>query len=550
MTTENIAQLKQEIKARQPRNPVLNGWGSYAQFDEDGIIRDCLQKIATRTALTNTVVEIGCGDGKENNSHQLLLDGYSAVWVDGASTNIDNIRKQLGGTVFPDLLVLEEMVSRQNAHHIAADAKNFLGSDSLDFFSLDIDGNDIHVCTPFIETLNPKLVCVEYNAKFPPPTDLAIEYNESHIWSNDDFFGASLQAWVNFFKNHGYTLVCCNLTGANAFFVQNSLLGAFMLYAPEELYQPARYHLIGYPKGHPASLSWLRQRLTSMDSETTSRSRGVAIAAAKYGQMAVFTDDMVIGHSLLHAGAFQEEKISEVLAFLRARYSLDPDLFVDIGANIGTHSIFALIQESFKRAIAFEPDIDNARLLAKNVGINRLSSKYEFHNIALTDQPGHLELELSNFNFGDHRIKPRHPASVSFGEERERSTREIAATSLDSLYGELDLDWSNALIWMDTQGHEGPIFEGAKRFLASTCAPKAIVSEFWPYGIERSGSRNAYFDFLISCFAIHDLNSPDWKRGETISVSTLSNMYEVMLNATEKEHHPHTDLLLIPKPIH
>lgn len=550
MTTETITQLKQDIRERQPANPVLHGWGSYSQFDEDGIIRDCLQQIATQTSLTNTVVEIGCGDGRENNSHQLLLDGYSAVWVDGSTANIDHIRRKLGGTVFPDLLVLEEMVNRQNAHHIAADARNFLGSDSLDFFSLDIDGNDIHVCTPFIETLNPKLVCVEYNAKFPPPTDLAIEYNELHTWSNDDFFGASLQAWVNFFKHHNYTLICCNLTGANAFFVHNRFLGAFTIYAPEELYQPARYHLIGYPKGHPASLSWLRQRLMSNTDEAPSRNRGVAIATAKYGQMAVFTDDMVIGQSLLHSGAFQEEKISEVLDFLRTRYSMNPDLFVDIGANIGTHSIFALTKGPFKRAIAFEPDINNARLLAKNVGINRLSSRYEIHPIALTDQPGNLELELSNSNFGDHRIRPRRPASVSFGEEHERSTREIPATSLDALNEQLTLDWSNALIWMDTQGHEGPIFEGAKTFFASSHSPFAIVCEFWPYGMERSGSRDAYLAFLTTCFAIYDINSPEWTRGETVSVTKLNEMYEVMLKSTKKEHHPHTDLLLIPKPIH
>lgn len=460
MTIETIAQLKQEIRARQPENPSLYGCGSYAQFDEDGIVRHCLQRIATQTALTNTVVEIGCGDGRENNSHQLSLDGYSAVWVDGAAADIEHIRRQLGHTVFPDLLVLEEMVSISNARHIASDAMTFLGSDSLDFFSLDIDGNDIHVCAPFIDILNPKLVCVEYNAKFPPPTDLAMSYDQSHAWSNDDFFGASLQAWVNFFKNHEYTLVCCNLTGVNAFFVQNRLLGAFAFYSPEELYQPARYHLIGHHKGHPASLSWLRQRLMTTNDGASAKGSGVAIATAHYGQMAVFTDDMVIGQSLLHTGAFQEGKISEVVAFLRARYSLNPDLFVDIGANIGTHSIFALTQETFKRVIAFEPEVNNARIFAKNVGINRLSSRCELHTIALTDRPGILELEVSNYNFGDHRIRPRIPAPVSFGEEQERLTREISATSIDALFDELNLDWSNALVWMDTQGHEGLIFEG------------------------------------------------------------------------------------------
>jgi FkbM family methyltransferase len=547
MKSKLITQIKQEIRTRQPNNPILNGWGSYSQFDEDGIIQSCLQKIAAQTPMSNTAVEIGCGDGKENNTHQLLLNGYSAVWIDGATSNIDYIRQELGNTVFSSLWVLEEMVSEKNAQSIATDAKNFLETGQIDFFSLDIDGNDIHVCKSFIESLNPKLVCVEYNSKFPPPIDLAIEYNQLHKWSNDDFFGASLQAWINFFENLEYTLVCCNLTGVNAFFVQNIYLDGFTLYKTADLYQPARYHLINYPKGHPASLSWLRQRLQSEFCKISLEQHSIAIANTKYGHMAVYKKDMVIGRSLLDVGAFQEEKISEVLKFLSAKYNLMPEIFVDIGANIGTHSIFALKQCNFKKVYAFEPDINNAKLFIKNISINRLSSRCEFNSIALSDRPCTLELELSNFNFGDHRIRPIGTASVSFGEELERSVREIPATSLDAIDEEINLSWSSALMWMDTQGHEGSIFNGGKAFFKSSRSPKAIVCEFWPYGIERSGSRISYFSFLESCFAIYDINSSEWLGGKLINVSKLRDMYEVMLKSTEKEHHPHTDLLLIPK---
>lgn len=68
--------------------------------------------------------------------------------------------------------------------------------------------------------------------------------------------------------------------------------------------------------------------------------------------------------------------------------------------------------------------------------------------------------------------------------------------------------------------------------------------------MERSGSSNACFKFLTACFAIYDLNSPEWKHGETVSVSALNDMYEAMLKSTQKEYHPHTDLLLIPKQTH
>jgi FkbM family methyltransferase len=547
---EKVNQIWRLIRERTPDNPVLSGWSSFSQFDEDGIIRECLNRIATQTTLTKTAVEVGCGDGRENNSHQLLLDGYSAIWIDGAKSNIESICEQLGGTAFPDLLVLEEMVNKVNAKNIALDAKNFLGSDAIDFFSLDIDGNDIHVCGEFVVTLKPKLVCVEYNAKFPPPTALAIGYDESHVWGNNDFYGASLQAWTNFFESKNYTLVCCNLTGANAFFVNNAYIDAFTIYCVDEIYQPARYYLIDpVTRGHNPSLLWLRQRLKAnedKDERPSLEGRTTAITNTKYGRMAVYVDDMVIGKSLMENGSFQEHKIRDVVRFLEDHYSLNFDLFIDVGANIGTHSIFALKENLFKRVVAFEPDTNNTKLLQKNFGINRLSSLLELYCMALSDRPGDLQLELSDYNFGDHRVRVNNPDSVSVGDETKRLTKEIIATSLDEMSSKSDLNWSNGLIWMDTQGHEGLIFDGGKKFLRSVNSPKAIVCEFWPYGIERSASKNAYFNFLMSCNAIYDINSPDWQKGELVNIDSLINMYQVMLESTTNEHHPHTDLLVLP----
>jgi FkbM family methyltransferase len=547
---ETLNQIWRRIRERTPNNLALCGWGSYSQYDEDGIIRECLRRIALKTTLTKTAVEVGCGDGSQNNSHQLLLDGFSATWIDGAKSNIKSICEQLGGTVFPDLLVLEEMVNKVNAKNIALDAKNFLGSDTIDFLSLDIDGNDIHVCAEFVATLKPKLVCVEYNAKFPPPTTLAISYDESHVWGNNDFYGASLQAWVNFFESKNYTLVCCNLTGANAFFVHNAYLDVFTIYHVDEIYQPARYYLIDPPmRGHSPSLLWLKQRLKSSyynGGTSLIKEGSIVIANAKYGQMAVYVNDMVIGKSLLENGSFQEHKILDVVRFLERHHCFSFDLFIDIGANIGTHSIFALREKLFKRAVAFEPDINNTKLLQKNFAINRISSMLELYCMALSDKLGDLQLELSNYNFGDHRIRINNPDSASVDDENKRLTREIISTSLDVMSSKFDLNWSNGLIWMDTQGHEGLIFEGGKNFLRSANSPKAIVCEFWPYGIERSASKSAYFDFLMSCNAIYDINSSDWQKGELISIDKLNNMYQVMLKSTTKEHHPHTDLLVIP----
>ena len=69
---------------------------------------------------------------------------------------------------------------------------------------------------------------VEYNSQFPPPIEFQIEYDPSHIWMGDNYFGASLSSFVKLFARHGFSLVCCNAhTGANAFFVRNEYRDRF-----------------------------------------------------------------------------------------------------------------------------------------------------------------------------------------------------------------------------------------------------------------------------------------------------------------------------------
>lgn len=540
--------IKEKIYKLTSDNPMLSGWSSYSQFDEDGIISNCLQRISTEVRLTKTCVEIGCGNGTQNNTHQLLLDGFSAFWIDESIQNIEYINDVLSGLVFTNLLVQHQLINKQNILSYAKNASNFLGCESVDFFSLDINGNDIHICREFIDILHPKLICVEYNAKFQPPLSLAIEYNEEHVWNNDDYFGASLQAWVDFFELNNYTLVCCNLTGVNAFFVQNQYLKNFTIYPIEKIFQPARYELIDCLNGHKSSLYWLKQILyggaTSNSKNQTTELKS-AIAKTGYGHMAVYINDQIIGKSLLASGAFQETKIKEVLQFLDKYHNFKPSLFVDIGANIGTHLIYAIKNGLVKNAIAFEPDPDNLKLLFKNIAINNISSKVNVYPIALSSISGALDLELSNTNFGDHRVRPSSPAPVSFGEESERLTKEISALSLDSLDAEVEFSWSKALVWMDTQGHEGEIFAGGKQFLTSNRRPPVFIAEFWPYGIERSQSKQKYFDFLAQCKAIYDVNNPNWMSGQKITIDQLLTSYDYMLSLTEKEHHPHTDLMLI-----
>ena len=67
--------------------------------------------------------------------------------------------------------------------------------EKADLISLDLDRNDIYLVEELLSNkVSPKLFIVEYNAKFPPNVEFKIDYDTSHTWRGDDYFGASLKS--------------------------------------------------------------------------------------------------------------------------------------------------------------------------------------------------------------------------------------------------------------------------------------------------------------------------------------------------------------------
>ena len=249
-----LSRLQADVRGTMPENPAACGFKVYSQADEDGI----LEEIARRLELERgNFIEIGCGDGRENNSHYLLLKGWRGVWVDGDSANIAAIR-----TVLPAetrLRVVEQVVTRENVASIpvAAGSPQF---GELDLLSIDVDGNDLAIARAATEAWTPKIIVGEYNAKLRFPIKMEMAYDAQHRWCQDDYHGASLAAWIEQLRPR-YLLVACNLAGTNTFFIRSDLADRFASYPPDRIYQPARFHLTALRSGHAPSLSFLRDIL-------------------------------------------------------------------------------------------------------------------------------------------------------------------------------------------------------------------------------------------------------------------------------------------------
>ena len=121
-------------------------------------------------------------------------------------------------------------------------SENFTGE--IDLLSIDIDGNDYYVWQA-VKVVNPRVVVIEYNGKFPPDVEWKQAYNSRHVWDGSDWQGASLKSYELLGHELGYQLVGTNLNGTNAFFVRENLVGDKFI-APataENLYNPLRINL-------------------------------------------------------------------------------------------------------------------------------------------------------------------------------------------------------------------------------------------------------------------------------------------------------------------
>lgn len=253
-------------------NPLTRNSRRYwSQSDEDGIIEKILGRVAIE-AESRTFLELGVGDGSENNTLALLASKWSGVWI-GA----ENLRFTpcVGGR----LVFKKDWISVENVAQLAKGGFSELGVPaSPSIVSVDLDGNDFHVVKTLIDAgIHPSIWVVEYNARFPTSAEWVMPYNLQHTWdSRDDYFGASLLSWTNLFDSFGYFLVACSATGANAFYVNNTFRERFLdcPKAVEELYQPPLYATAPV-WAHKASARTLRS-LTAPLSDAVLYGRGTA----------------------------------------------------------------------------------------------------------------------------------------------------------------------------------------------------------------------------------------------------------------------------------
>lgn len=209
-----------------------------SQNGEDGMIHEIFRRIGSHGKV---FVEVGVGDGRENNTAFLLAQGWTGFWIDGDSAFEKTIAAR------PDLNTgclrsAVRFVSRESIAPLFAE----LGVPAeFDLMSLDVDQNTYYLWEG-LASYRPRVVVVEYNAAVPPDVEWRVRYDPSRLWDGSQNFGASLKAFESLGTRLGYSLVGCDFLGANAFFVRSDLVANLFAspFTAENHYEPPRYTLL------------------------------------------------------------------------------------------------------------------------------------------------------------------------------------------------------------------------------------------------------------------------------------------------------------------
>ena len=129
-------------------------------------------------------------------------------------------------------------------------------------------------------------------------------------------------------------------------------------------------------------------------------------------QLLVPSEDDEIGRAVFATGGYESVYMACATAELqRLGVPVAGKTIVDVGANIGTSTVDALLNFGFSRAVCFEPDERSYRLLLANVAINGLADRVQAYAAALSATERSGFLELSPTNRADNRLVTDEEAS-------------------------------------------------------------------------------------------------------------------------------------------
>jgi FkbM family methyltransferase len=190
-----------------------------------------------------------------------------------------------------------------------------------------------------------------------------------------------------------------------------------------------------------------------------------------------------------------------------------PELFVDIGANYGTHSLLFLFNDI--KTITFEPNSSCHNYFRRTSQLNHVTPQLE--PVALGDRAGRVKLSYPKRDtwFGSTNNEDIN----KLGQFQDLVTEQVEQKTLDDYFPTIGR--KRTLIKIDTEGNELSVLRGAIKTLQE-CRPM-IIFECW----EDNGQTKLFynlFDFFNSQnYSIYHLPWNPTEKAEALTASQFAD---------------------------
>ena len=163
----------------------------------------------------------------------------------------------------------------------------------------------------------------------------------------------------------------------------------------------------------------------------------------KNNQLIVFSFDH-IAHTINLDGLYEKTNLEFFIEWIKSNCpSILNGTVLDIGANIGNHSLF--FSNYFNKVISFEPHPKIFKVLGLNTESKR---NIEIHNFGASNKNGNNTMVENNLNMGGSRLT----------KNKKNTNLNVALKKLDDFCKEHK---NITLLKIDTEGHELEVLEGA-----------------------------------------------------------------------------------------